>query len=124
MSSQIIPLKDRTDLRESSRILALETIRVELRRAPCASNSGERLRKTPEDRKLAAVYDQTIRRLTMLARSLRLTPKARPGKDDARDPRRSNYPKPWEVRPRPLWRTWRIRDINRKRYTHSDKRTG
>jgi hypothetical protein len=28
MSTQIIPLKDRTDLRESSRILALETIRV------------------------------------------------------------------------------------------------
>jgi hypothetical protein len=28
MSSQIIPLKDRTNLRESSRILALETIRV------------------------------------------------------------------------------------------------
>jgi hypothetical protein len=28
MSWQIIPLKDRTDLRESSRILALETIRV------------------------------------------------------------------------------------------------
>ena len=28
MSSQIIPLKDRTDLRESSRILALKTIRV------------------------------------------------------------------------------------------------
>jgi hypothetical protein len=28
MSSQIIPLKDRTDLRKSSRILALETIRV------------------------------------------------------------------------------------------------
>ena len=28
MSTQIISLKDRTDLRESSRILALETIRV------------------------------------------------------------------------------------------------
>jgi hypothetical protein len=28
MLPQIIPLKDRTDLRESSRILALETIRV------------------------------------------------------------------------------------------------
>jgi hypothetical protein len=28
MSTQIIPLKDRTDLRECSRILALETIRV------------------------------------------------------------------------------------------------
>jgi len=28
MSTQIIPLKDRTDLPESSRILALETIRV------------------------------------------------------------------------------------------------
>jgi hypothetical protein len=31
MSSQIIPLKDRTDLRESSQIRATETIRVELR---------------------------------------------------------------------------------------------
>jgi hypothetical protein len=28
VSSQIIPLKDRTDLRESSRIRATETIRV------------------------------------------------------------------------------------------------
>jgi hypothetical protein len=28
MSTQIISLKDRTDLRESSRILALDTIRV------------------------------------------------------------------------------------------------
>ena len=28
MSTQIIPLKDRTDLQESSRILTLETIRV------------------------------------------------------------------------------------------------
>jgi hypothetical protein len=32
MSTQIISLKDSTDLRESSRILALETMRVELRR--------------------------------------------------------------------------------------------
>jgi hypothetical protein len=32
MSTQFIPLKDRTDLRESSRILALETIAFELQR--------------------------------------------------------------------------------------------
>src|SRR5919204_5793880 len=33
MSSQIIPLKGRTDLRESSLNLALQTIRAELRRS-------------------------------------------------------------------------------------------
>jgi hypothetical protein len=37
MSSQIIPLKDRTDLRESSRIWATETIR-ELRRCVIRSS--------------------------------------------------------------------------------------
>jgi hypothetical protein len=47
MSSQNIPLKGRTDFRESSRILATEAIRVELRRGetqlgPCARISSVR----------------------------------------------------------------------------------
>src|SRR5947207_14928359 len=47
MSSQIIPLKDRADFRNSSRILATEIIRVEPRRWGYAARLAQHARGRP-----------------------------------------------------------------------------
>jgi hypothetical protein len=54
----------------------------------------------PSYDRLAVRYDQMCKLALAYARALRITPRAnKETKTDGRDPRRSNWPKPWEWEP-------------------------